>query len=335
MELEAPEPKRRLHSAQFHPILRQWQSSNTSITPFNLLYPIFVIDIPDAVQEITSMPGIKRFGVEMLQDHLTPLIKKGLSSVLLFGVITNLPKDERGSSADSSNSPVIQAIKKLKELFPDLLICCDVCLCGYTNHGHCGILNEDGNINNDKSICRIAEIATAYAKEGCHVVAPSDMMDGRVGAIKQALAKSHKLSSTAVLSYAAKFASNFYGPFRNAAKSAPSFGDRRCYQLPPGSSGLAHLAIKRDVEEGAEMLIVKPGMSYLDIVSQVKQNFPNHPLFVYQVSGEYAMLHHGAAAGAFSLKDMVLEVFTCMRRAGADVIITYFTPMVLEWLTSS
>ncbi|XP_023229911.1 delta-aminolevulinic acid dehydratase-like [Centruroides sculpturatus] len=316
MAFEAPEPKRRLHSAQFHPILRQWQSSNTSITPLNLLYPIFVIDTPDEIQEISSMPGIKRYGIDKLEDHLTPLVKKGLSSVLIFGVLTNLPKDARGSSADNPKSPVIQAIRKLKGSFPELLICCDVCLCGYTNHGHCGILDEDGNIDNDKSICRIAEISVAYAKEGCHVIAPSDMMDGRVGAIKKALSNSKKLSSVAVLSYAAKFASSFYGPFRNAANSAPSFGDRRCYQLPPGSSGLAHLAIKRDIEEGAEMLMVKPGMSYLDIVTQVKKDFPNHPLFVYQVSGEYAMLHYGAASGAFSLKDMVLEVFTCMRRAG-------------------
>lgn len=330
--MERPGPKRRLHSAQFHSVLRKWQSSNCYITPSNLLYPIFVLDAPDAVEEVSSMPGISRYGVNKLESHLRPLVSKGLVSVLLFGVLTTLSKDDTGSSADSPQSPVILAIKKLKALFPELLICCDVCLCAYTDHGHCGILDSKGNIDNDQSICRIAEVAVNYAKEGCHVVAPSDMMDGRVDAIKKRLADHMLLSSTAVLSYAAKFASKFYGPFRAAANSSPSFGDRRGYQLPPGSSGLAHLAIKRDIDEGAEMLIIKPGMAYLDIVAKVKAEFPDFPLFVYQVSGEYAMIYHGAAAGAFPLKDMVFEILTCMRRAGADVIITYFTPMILEWL---
>ncbi|XP_014662248.1 PREDICTED: delta-aminolevulinic acid dehydratase-like isoform X2 [Priapulus caudatus] len=279
-----------------------------------------------------ALPGQARYGVEKLESVLKPLVDNGLKAVLLFGVPMALPKDQRGSCADSPNTPTILAIIKLRELFSDLLIACDVCLCAYTNHGHCGILHEDGTINNSASVNRLAEVALQYAKAGCHVVAPSDMMDGRVKAIKDAL-KAHDLGHrVAVLSYSAKFASSFYGPFRDAAKSAPSFGDRKCYQLPPGSSGLAMRAVARDIEEGADMVMVKPGIAYLDIVRQCKDKHPEMPIAVYQVSGEYAMLHHGSKAGAFDLKTMVLETFTAFRRAGADVIITYFVPQLLqEW----
>ncbi|KAK8750227.1 hypothetical protein OTU49_015324 [Cherax quadricarinatus] len=243
-----------------------------------------------------------------------------------------MPKDERGSSADAANTPVIVAVKLLRQAFPDLLVACDVCLCAYTTHGHCGILKEDGTIDNTLSIKRLAEQATAYAKAGAQIIAPSDMMDGRVGAIKASLHDAGLANRVSVLSYAVKFASSFYGPFRDAAKSAPAFGDRKCYQLPPGSSGLAARAADRDVEEGADMLMVKPGLAYLDVVRQTKDRYPHYPLFIYQVSGEYAMLHHGAKAGAFNLRVTLTEVLTSMRRAGADVIISYFTPAILEWI---
>ncbi|KAK8389724.1 hypothetical protein O3P69_009014 [Scylla paramamosain] len=296
------------------------------------MYPIFIVDEPDAVQPISSLPGVSRYGVNKLVDALTPLVQNGLSSVLLFGVPTNMPKDKTGTSADTPDTPVIVAIRLLREAFPNLVVACDVCLCAYTDHGHCGILNENGTIDNASSIKRLAQQATSYAKAGAQIVAPSDMMDGRIGAIKAELKAAGLSSQVSVLSYAVKFASSFYGPFREAAKSAPAFGDRRCYQLPPGSSGLAKRAAERDVEEGADMLMVKPGISYLDIVRQTKDSYPQHPLFIYQVSGEYAMLYHGSQAGAFNLRTTLMEVLTSMRRAGADVIISYYTPKILDWL---
>lgn len=228
-------------------------------------------------------------------------------------------------------NPVIRALPVLRQAFPNLLIACDVCLCPYTSHGHCGII-EDGHINNEKSIQRIATIAFNYARHGAHIVAPSDMMDNRISAIKKVLIANQFENRCSVLSYSVKFASGFYGPFRDAAKSAPSFGDRKCYQLPTGSRGLALRAARRDVEEGADMLMVKPGMSYLDIVRQTKDEFPELPLFIYQVSGEYSMILNGAKAGAFDLKTVLSEVLTSMRRAGSDCIITYFVPMLLEWM---
>lgn len=327
-----PPAKRILHSGYFNPTLRHWQTSNTEIHPWNLMYPIFIVDDDDAEQPVASLPGVNRYGVNKLEAALKPLILNGLSSVLLFGVPSNMPKDERGSSADAANTPVIVAVKLLRQAFPDLLVACDVCLCAYTTHGHCGILKEDGTIDNTLSIKRLAEQATAYAKAGAQIIAPSDMMDGRVGAIKASLHDAGLANRVSVLSYAVKFASSFYGPFRDAAKSAPAFGDRKCYQLPPGSSGLAARAADRDVEEGADMLMVKPGLAYLDVVRQTKDRYPHYPLFIYQVSGEYAMLHHGAKAGAFNLRVTLKEVLTSMRRAGADVIISYFTPAILEWI---
>ncbi|GFR88418.1 delta-aminolevulinic acid dehydratase [Elysia marginata] len=217
------------------------------------------------------MPGQSRYGVNRLVEALTPLVDMGLKAVLLFGVPENLPKDERGSAADTPETPVIQAIQALRVNFPSLLVCCDVCICPYSSHGHCGFLRPDGTIDNEPSIERLAEIAVAYAKAGCQVIAPSDMMDGRIGAIKKALASNDFGNRVSVMSYSAKFASCFYGPFRDAAKSTPAFGDRKCYQLPPGSIGLAERAADRDVAEGADFLMVKPGISYLDVCRLLKQ----------------------------------------------------------------
>ncbi|XP_074618719.1 delta-aminolevulinic acid dehydratase-like isoform X1 [Acropora palmata] len=321
-----------LHGGYNHSATRAWQSTNTEITSKNLIYPLFISDHDDAYEEISSLPGQYRMGVNNIEKIVSPLVKTGLKSVLLFGVVTKLQKSENGHNADSDLSPAILATNKLRTLFPELLICCDVCLCPYTSHGHCGILNKDGSINNVESIKRLAEVSLAYAKAGCHVIAPSDMMDNRVGAIKDILHQNGFGGKVAVMSYSAKFASSFYGPFRDAAMSAPAFGDRRCYQLPPGAKGLAARAVERDVKEGADMLMVKPGMAYLDIVRQTKDKFPDLPLAIYQVSGEYAMLYHGSKAGAFDLKTIVLESLTAMRRAGADIIITYYVPSLLDWL---
>ncbi|PNI69611.1 ALAD isoform 8 [Pan troglodytes] len=268
------QPQSVLHSGYFHPLLRAWQTATTTLNASNLIYPIFVT-----------------YGVNRLEEMLRPLVEEGLRCVLIFGVPSRVPKDERGSAADSEESPAIEAIHLLRKTFPNLLVACDVCLCPYTSHGHCG----------------------------CQVVAPSDMMDGRVEAIKEALMAHGLGNRVSVMSYSAKFASCFYGPFRDAAKSSPAFGDRRCYQLPPGARGLALRAVDRDVREGADMLMVKPGMPYLDIVREVKDKHPDLPLAVYHVSGEFAMLWHGAQAGAFDLKAAVLEAMTAFRRAEPQI----------------
>lgn len=325
------QPAHSLHCSIAHPLLREWHSASTRISSENLMYPVFIVEDDEAMEEISSMPGVFRYGINTLIKELEHLINLGLKSVLMFGVISKLPKDDFGTNADSALNPVVKGVPILRKLFPDLIVACDICLCPYTSHGHCGLLSSDGRIDNEKSIIRIKEIAVAYAKAGCHIVAPSDMMDGRVGEIKRGLNKAC-LNDVSILSYAAKFCSSFYGPFRDAAKSAPSFGDRKCYQLPPGSRGLAARAVARDVDEGATMLMVKPGMPYLDVLYETKKQFPQYPLFVYQVSGEFAMIFHASKQGAIALQAAVEESLTSFRRAGADCIITYFTPQILEWL---
>jgi len=321
-----------LHAGYRTETMRRWQGSGTELHPHNLMLPLFITDAaPDAKQDIPSLPGVSRWGVTSVLSFLAPAVKLGLSAVLLFGVPERAVKMEDGRAGESEANPVLEAVRRIKSEFPALTVACDVCLCPYTSHGHCGVLNDDaeGSINNSASLPLLAAQAVAFARAGCDIVAPSDMMDGRVLAIKQAL-NSEGLGKVAVLSYAVKFSSCFYGPFRDAAKSAPAFGDRKRYQLPCGSRGLGARAAARDVSEGADMLMVKPGLAYLDIVRETKNSFPHHPMFIYQVSGEFAMLYHGAAAGAFDLDSTLLEVVTSMRRAGADVIISYFTPRLLE-----
>jgi len=322
-----------LHAGYNNPTLRLWQSCDTEIHPHNLMLPLFIVGNPDAKEEISSLPGVHRWGCDSVLGFLQPLVQDGLSSVLLFGVIGGEEKDPGGDAGkDTEKNPIFQALGKIKAAFPGLTVACDVCLCPYTDHGHCGVLSEDcKEINNASTLPLLAKQALTFAQHGADIVAPSDMMDGRVGAIKAMLAE-HGKQNVPVLSYAVKFASCFYGPFREAAGSAPSFGDRKKYQLPPGSRGLAMRAADRDVAEGADMLMVKPGLAYLDLVRETKNRHPHHPMFIYQVSGEYAMLHHGAAGGAFNLQATLMEVLTSMRRAGGDVIISYFTPLVLSWL---
>lgn len=321
-----------LHSSIFNQTLRDWQALKSEITPKNLMYPVFIIEADNDIQTIPSMPGINRYGINRLKEHLNILVQNGLSSILVFGVIDSLIKDDNASNADSPQNPVIKALPKLRDWFPNLTIACDVCLCPYSSHGHCAILNDNGTIDNAKSIKRIGEIALSYAKAGAHIVAPSDMMDGRIGAIKSLLIEHNLQNTVSVLSYTCKFASNFYGPFRDAAKSKPSFGDRKCYQLPPGGEGVALRAAERDVEEGADMLMVKPIMAYMDILKLVKDKHPEYPMFVYQVSGEYSMIFNAAEKGIFDLKAGLMEILGSYRRAGADVIITYYTPVILDWI---
>jgi len=317
------------HSGYSHVVTRQFQiESKLHIS--NLIYPIFVTNDDNAKEEIHSLNEQYRWGINRLKELLDPLVAKGLHSVLLFGVIGKEHKSQNGSYACDENSPVIRAIHFIKKNYPTLFIACDVCLCAYTTHGHCGILDSNGNLLNKESIILIGKIALEYAKAGAHMVAPSDMMDGRIAMIKYFLVEAN-LTNVAIMSYAAKFASCFYGPFRDAAGSAPSFGDRKSYQLPPGSRGLALKAVERDVNEGADFVMVKPAGPYLDLIRETK-NLVHVPVACYHVSGEYAMLWHAAAAGAFDLKTAVLEALTGMRRAGADIIITYYTPRLLDWL---
>lgn len=314
-----------------HPLSRSWQGRR-QLTKSMFMYPIFITDDPDASVIIPPLPGQRRWGVNMLESFLGPLVKKGLQSVILFGVPLTCEKDGRGTPADDPSGPVIQAIKKIRQLFPSLYIACDVCLCEYTSHGHCGLLHDDGTINTKPSVLRLAEVAVNYAKAGAHCVAPSDMMDGRIKAIKLALMDADLASKCTLMSYSAKFASALYGPFRDAAGSAPSFGNRKCYQLPPTAKGLARRAIQRDAAEGADIIMVKPALPYLDIISDAAQLAPDHPLACYQVSGEFAMVHAGAAAGVYDLKTMAFETTESMVRAGATLILSYFTPDFLDWL---
>ncbi|KAJ8077300.1 Aminolevulinate dehydratase [Marasmius tenuissimus] len=314
-----------------HPLSRSWQSRR-QLTKSMFMYPIFITDDPSASVEIPTLPGQRRWGVNKLEEFLGPLVKKGLQSIILFGVPLNCDKDERGTPADDQSGPVILAIKKIRELFPTVYIACDVCLCEYTSHGHCGVLHNDGTINTPPSVERIAEVAVNYAKAGAHCVAPSDMMDGRIKAIKRGLIDAGYGNKCTLMSYSAKFASALYGPFRDAAGSAPSFGDRKCYQLPPAAKGLARRAIQRDTAEGADIIMVKPALPYLDIISDAAQLAPDHPLACYQVSGEFAMVHAGAKAGVYDLRTMAFETVDSMVRAGATLILTYFTPEFLDWL---
>ncbi|KAF7968687.1 hypothetical protein HWV62_29692 [Athelia sp. TMB] len=314
-----------------HPLSRTWQARST-LTKSMLMYPIFITDDPEASFEIASLPNQRRWGINKLEGFLGPLVKKGLKSVILFGVPLTCQKDARGTPADDPAGPVMAAIVLLRKLFPDLYIAVDVCLCEYTSHGHCGVLHPDGTIDTAPSVERIASVALSYAKAGAHCVAPSDMMDGRIKAIKRALIDGGYGNKCTLMSYAAKFASALYGPFRDAAGSAPSFGNRKCYQLPPSARGLARRAITRDAAEGADIIMVKPAMPYLDIIADAARLTPDHPLACYQVSGEFAMVHAGARAGVYDLRTMAFESVEGMVRAGATLILTYFTPEFLDWL---
>ncbi|OMJ23845.1 Delta-aminolevulinic acid dehydratase [Smittium culicis] len=251
---------------------------------------------------------------------------------MLFGVPVSAVKTNDGLPADDPEGPVIQAVKLIKRVFPELHVACDVCLCEYTDHGHCGLLKEDNTIDNTATIERLAQVSLSYAQAGADCVAPSDMMDGRIRAIKQILLDNGLGSRVSLMSYSSKYSSCFYGPFRDACDSAPSFGNRSAYQLPKGSRMLGLRALSRDAAEGADMLMVKPGMPYLDIVRDAKNLHPELPIAVYQVSGEYSMLYRSAEAGVFDLKEAVLESLDSMLRAGASLILTYYTPRLLDWL---
>ncbi|PHH64109.1 hypothetical protein CDD81_4984 [Ophiocordyceps australis] len=321
-----------LHGGYFHPLARSWQAER-QLTKSMLIYPLFVTDGDDDMILVPSLPGQHQLSVSKLVPFLEPLVHKGLRSVMLFGVPMKAgSKDALGSAADDPEGPVIRAIRLIRRRFPQIFICTDVCLCEYTSHGHCGILRDDGSLNNQLSVDRISDVAIAYAKAGAHCVAPSDMNDGRIRAIKLKLIEEGIAHKTVLMSYSAKFSGCLYGPFRDAAGSAPSFGDRKCYQLPPGGRGLARRAITRDIGEGADIIMVKPASQYLDIISDAKELGKDLPIAAYQVSGEYAMIHAGAKAGVFDLKTMAFESTEGILRAGATIVVSYFTPQFLDWL---
>ncbi|OLN86471.1 Delta-aminolevulinic acid dehydratase [Colletotrichum chlorophyti] len=323
-----------LHGGYFHPLARSWQAER-QLTKSMLIYPLFISDQDNEEVLIPSLPGQYRRGINKTMAWLEVLVRKGLRSVMLFGVpVRPGTKDALGTAADDPEGPVIRSIRAIRQRFPQLFICADVCLCEYTSHGHCGILRDDGSLNNQLSVDRISDVAMAYAVAGAHCVAPSDMNDGRIRAIKLKLIEEGIAHKTVLMSYSAKFSGCLYGPFRDAAGSAPSFGDRKCYQLPPGGRGLARRAIVRDINEGADIIMVKPASQYLDIISDAKELGKDMPVAAYQVSGEFAMIHAAAKSGVFDLKTMAFESTEGILRAGATIVISYFTPEFLDWLST-
>lgn len=315
-----------------HPLARTWQAER-QLSKSQFVFPLFVSDDDDEETAIPSLPNIKRRGVNRLAAYVAPLVAKGLRAVILFGVmLAPGAKDAEGTSADDPEGPVIRALRLLKKEFPALYVMCDVCLCEYTAHGHCGVLLKDGRLDRARSVSRIAAVAVNYARAGADCVAPSDMMDGRIGAIKRGLMDAGLENRVLVMSYLAKFSGNLYGPFRDIAESAPSHGDRQLYQLPVGGAGLARRALARDMAEGADAFIVKPSTFYLDVVKDAARICEDYPLCVYQVSGEYALLHAGAEKGVVDLKAIAFEAHNGYLRAGARMFISYFTPEFLDWL---
>lgn len=301
----------------------------THLRPEDLLQPYFVVDTdnPSFYREIASMPGQYQLSLPMLEKRIEQAVDNGLCALMLFGLPRK--KDETGSQAWAENGIVQQATRCLKKRWPHLLVVTDVCLCEYTSHGHCGLI-ADAKVENDSTLELLSRTALSHARAGADIVAPSDMMDGRIGAIRSAL-DSNGFKELPILSYAVKYASAFYGPFRDAAESAPKFGDRRAYQMDPANAREALREAQADISEGADILMVKPAGPYLDIVRLLKDRF-SLPLAAYQVSGEYALIKAGAKLGFVNEKALVLESLTGIKRAGADTILTYFTEDVLGWL---
>ena len=300
----------------------------TELSPRHLIQPLFVVAGEDIREEVPSMPGIERFSISGLVEEAAEVATAGVGTVLLFGAPAI--KDEVGSGAYDDEGIVQMAVRALKEAHPELVVITDVCLCAYTSHGHCGIVGAEGEVENDISIEVLARIAISHAEAGADAVAPSDMMDGRVGTIRHQLDEEGH-SGTPIVAYSAKYASAFYGPFRDAAESTPEFGDRRGYQMDPANAAEAVREAQLDLEEGADMLIVKPALPYLDVVRRVKEE-TGAPLAAYHVSGEYSMLKAAAANGWLDERAAVLETLTSVRRAGADVIVTYYAKEAAPWL---
>ena len=293
----------------------------------DLVYPLFVVEGSGIKQEIPSMPNIFHFSVDQLPREVEEIARLTIPAIILFGIPEY--KDEVGSSAYHPEGIIQRAIRTIKQSVPELLVVTDVCLCEYTSHGHCGVV-VDGYVDNDQTLPLLAKTALSHVEAGADIVAPSDMMDGRVKAIREMLDK-EGFQHIPILSYAAKYASAFYGPFREAAESAPQFGDRRSYQMDPPNIREALREVEQDIAEGADIIMVKPALAYLDVIRQVRNTF-NYPLAAYSVSGEFAMVKAAAQQGWLDEKQTVLEILTAIKRAGADIIITYYAKEVAQWL---
>ncbi len=290
----------------------------TELSPTDFIYPIFVVEGRAVRHPIPSMPGIFNLSVDQAVEEARLAKNAGIPAIILFGIPG--AKDARGSGAYDNAGVVPRAIRAIKEVQPDLQIVADVCLCEYTDHGHCGVIQAQ-EVQNDATLPLLAQAAVAYARAGADVIAPSDMMDGRIGAIRKALDEA-RFESLPIMSYAAKYASGFYGPFREAAQSTPQFGDRRGYQMDPANVREALKEVAQDLEEGADMVMVKPAMAYLDVIRRVKTQV-NVPLAAYNVSGEYSMVKAAAQNGWIDYERVMMEILIAIKRAGADLILTY------------
>jgi len=322
MSFPAQRPRRLRRSEALRGLVRE-----TRLTTAGFIYPLFVCPGSSVKKEVGSMPGVHQQSVDQIVEECREVEQLGIPGVILFGLPET--KDARGTSSTSANGVVQRAIEGIRRAELKLLVITDVCLCEYTDHGHCGVI-ENGDVANDMTLPILAAQAVSHARAGADIVAPSDMMDGRVAAIRDALDE-HKFADVAILSYAAKYCSGFYGPFREAADSAPQFGDRRSYQMDPANAREALKEVALDIEEGADMVMVKPALPYLDVVRRVRDAF-DVPVGAYNVSGEYAMVKAAAAKGWVDEKRVVLEILTGIQRAGAEIVLTYHAKDVAKWM---
>ena len=320
-----PRPRRLRRNAPLRNLVRE-----TSLSAHDFILPLFVSEKVSARRSIGSMPGVEQLPPDEVAAEAARVCAAGIEAVILFGIPNE--KDEEASGAYAEKGVVQEAVRVIKKECPDLLVITDVCLCEYMSHGHCGVTRIDGDhfhVLNDESVELLVQTALSHATAGADIIAPSDMMDGRVGAIREALDQAG-FDQTAILSYAAKFASAFYGPFREAAESPPQFGDRRTYQMDPANAREALRETALDIEEGADMVMVKPALPYLDILWRVRERF-GLPTAVYHVSGEYAMVKAAAERGWIDERQAVLEIMTGLKRAGADLIVTYWAKELAQW----
>jgi porphobilinogen synthase len=325
MSFPTQRPRRLRRNENWRRMVRE-----TSLSVDDLILPLFVVPGEGVRNPVTSMPGVFQLSVDEVAKEGAEVQSLGIPAVILFGVPHDQDKDPEGTEAYNPDGLVPQAIRAMKKEAPHLLIWADVCMCEYTSHGHCGVLSPDGEVENDPTLDLLAEAALAYARAGADAVAPSDMMDGRVWAIREALDE-EGFVDLPIVSYAAKYASAYYGPFREAAHSAPAFGDRRAYQMDPPNVEEALREVELDIEEGADIVMVKPAGPYLDVIRQVKDAF-GLPTAAYQVSGEYALIKAAAERGWVDEQRIALESLVGIKRAGADMILTYFAKDVARWL---
>lgn len=303
--------------------------SETTVSLDDLIYPIFIVPGRGVKQEIGSMPGIYRNSIENAVKEIKQINDLGIRGVLLFGIPEK--KDELGSEGYDEKGIIQRALKEIKQKVGDVLLITDICMCEYTSHGHCGII-KDGHVDNDETLKYLSKIALSHANAGADIVAPSDMMDGRVGSIRKSLDEGGFID-VGIMSYSAKYASAFYGPFRNAVDSTPGFGDRKDYQMDPPNVREALREIAQDIEEGADIVMIKPALPYLDVIRAARDEF-NHPIAAYNVSGEYSMVKGAGNLGWIDEKLVMMEIITSIKRAGADIIISYFAKEVAKVLTS-